>query len=44
MIGPFSKRIFKITRAGVMSENIVLKITHYCTFLCAILTNFVRDF
>ena len=29
-------------RAGVMSENIMMsKIAHFCTFLCAILTNSV---
>ena len=28
-----------------MLENIVMcKIAHFCTFVCAILTNFVRDF
>ena len=30
---------------GVMSENVVMcKIAHFCTFLCVILTNFMRDF
>ena len=30
---------------GVMSENnMMCKIAHFCTFLCAILTNSVRNF
>ena len=33
------------TSSGVMSENIIMcKIAHFSTFLCAILTNSVRNF
>ena len=31
--------------SGIMSANFVMcKIAHFCTFVCAILTNFLRDF